>query len=83
MWKLIVLSAASLLTVSGCSTTPSPARPVEPIPESKLVRCQDLPPSPSPLFPNVVQSSIHAFGKYYECQSRMDELIQAVRDRQK
>ena len=83
MWKRIVLSAASLLMVSGCSTTPLPAQQVAPIPESKLIRCPDLPPSPSPLFPGLVQSSIHAFGKYYECQSRMDELIKAVRARQK
>ena len=82
MWKLTVFSVASLLTVSACSTTPSLAPPLAPIPESKLTPCPDLPPTTSPLFPDLLRSSIHAFGRYYECQSKMNELIGAVRSRQ-
>jgi hypothetical protein len=58
-------------------------QPLSPIPESKLIPCPDLPPATSPLFPDVLRSSIHAFGEYYECQSKMGELIAAVKARQK
>jgi len=82
---LIALFAVLLPLVSGCSTTPSATpQPLPPIPGANLVRCPDLPYRIREGVPAEAFAALIAVaGRYYECQSMMDDLIRIVRNRQK
>jgi hypothetical protein len=77
--------AALPLLVSGCSTKPLVMPlPLPPVPESSLIRCPDLPYRIKE--GTVVEgyvTLVAVAGRYYECQSMLDDLIQIVRNRQK
>lgn len=80
----IAASVLSLLLVSACSTTPSRVVSRPPVPPSLLLPCPPLPyQAKAGNLPELGALVIVTAGSYYECKSKHDDLITAVKAREK
>lgn len=74
MFRPIAASAACLLLVSACSTTPSPITTRPMIPPNLTQPCPPLPALRDGSFPAVAAHLARVSGLYYECRAKHSAL---------
>jgi len=73
----LALVLLAVLVVPGCQSLTTPLQ----VPNELLVRCPDLTPLDEGTAGEVVWKIVEVAGQYYNCQARLDALIDAVSTR--